>query len=290
MTDVLPPSADENPAATAPVPRSGVDPAAHLFSRIRVVLIGTQHPGNIGSVARAMLNMGLRELVLVRPDRYPHSQATAMAAGAVEILESARVVETMEEAVGDCAWVLGSSARPRHLGDEPLTPWDAAARAADLGQRENVALVFGCERTGLTNEEIERCNATVRIPTNPGYSSLNLAQAVQVMSYEMRKAVLPDVPKVSSKTDHPWYAPPTAEDMELFYQHMERVLIATGFLVPDNPRILMRRLRQLYNRAQPDRNELGILRGILSSVESPKIRTKRVPKAPQRKKGEADEG
>jgi tRNA C32,U32 (ribose-2'-O)-methylase TrmJ len=130
----------------------------------------------------------------------------------------------------------------------------------------------------------------VRIPTNPGYSSLNLAQAVQVMTYEMRKAVLPDVPKVSSKTDHPWYAPPTAEDMELFYQHMERVLIATGFLVPDNPRILMRRLRQLYNRAQPDRNELGILRGILSSVESPKIRTKRVPKTPQRKKGEVDEG
>ncbi len=265
MTDVLPPSAAEN-AASTPVPRSGADPAAHLFARIRVVLIGTQHPGNIGSVARAMLNMGLRELVLVRPDRYPHSQATAMAAGAVEILETARVVETMEEAVGDCAWVVGSSARPRHLGDEPLTPWDAAARAAELGQRENVALVFGCERTGLTNEEIERCNATVRIPTNPGYSSLNLAQAVQVMSYEMRKAVLPDVPKVSSKTDHPWYAPPTAEDMELFYQHMERVLIQTGFLVPDNPRILMRRLRQLYNRAQLDRTELGILRCIMSSV------------------------
>ena len=275
MTDTLPPSEAEAAPASPQFPRSGNDPMAESFTRIRVVLVATQHPGNIGSVARAMLNMGLRQLVLVRSDKYPHSQATAMAASAVEILENARVVETLEEAVSDCAWVVGSSARPRHLGDEPLTPWNAAARLAELGQRENVALVFGCERTGLTNEEIERCNATVRIPANPGYSSLNLAHAVQVMSYEVRKAVLPEAPKVSSKTDHPWYAPPSAEDMELFYQHMERVLIQTGFLVPDNPRILMRRLRQLYNRAQPDRNELNILRGILTSVETPKVRTKR---------------
>jgi TrmH family RNA methyltransferase len=258
------------------------------FSRIRVVLVSTQHPGNIGAVARAMLNMGLTQLTLVRPDKYPHSQASAMAVGALSVLENARVVDTLDEAVGDCAWVVGCSARPRHLGDEPLKPWDASARLADLGQRENVALVFGCERTGLTNEEIERCSATVQIPANPDYSSLNLAQAVQVMSYEIRKAVLPDAPMITSKHEHPWYAPPSSEEMEMFYAHLERVVRATGFLDPANPRVLMRRLRTLYNRAQPDRNELGILRGILTSVESPKVRTKRARKTITRS-GDSDE-
>jgi TrmH family RNA methyltransferase len=245
------------------------------------VLMSTQHPGNIGSTARAMHNMGLTQLVLVRPRRYPDAQATAMAAGAETILDNTRVVETLEEAVGDCAWVVGASARPRHLGDEPLTPWAMAARAVDIAAHEPIALVFGCERTGLTNEEIERCNAVAMIPSNPDYSSLNLAQAVQVMSYELRKAALPDVPKVAAKREHPWYAPPRAEDMENFYEHLERVLRATGFLDPTNPRVLMRRLRTIYNRAAPDRNELNILRGILTSVEAPKQRTQRTPKKPQ---------
>ena len=251
------------------------------LSRIRIVLMSTQHPGNIGSTARAMHNMGLAQLVLVQPRRFPDAQATAMAAGAESILENACVVQTMEQAVGDCGWVVGASARPRHLGDEPLTPWVMAERAVALATHEPVALVFGCERTGLTNEEIERCHAVAMIPSNPDYSSLNLAQAVQVMSYELRKAALPDVPKVAAKHEHPWYAPPKAEDMERYYEHLERVLRATGFLDPNNPRVLMRRLRTIYNRAAPDRNELNILRGILTSVEEPKQRTKRAPKKPK---------
>ena len=245
------------------------------LSRIRIVLVSTQHPGNIGAAARAMHNMGLSNLVLVNPRHFPDEQATAMASGAQALLESAQVVQTLDEAVADCAWVVAVSARPRHLGDEPLTPWNMAARAVAMPAPNTVALVFGCERTGLTNEELERCNATTRIDANPEYSSLNLAQAVQVMVYELRKAALPEVPSVALKLGHPWYAPPSAEEMERLYEHLERVLRMTGFLNPDNPRVLMRRLRVLFNRAQPDRNELNMLRGILSSVESPKVRTKR---------------
>ncbi|TXH05299.1 MAG: RNA methyltransferase [Nevskiaceae bacterium] len=269
------------PLASAP---DATDP----LSAIRIVLVSTSHPGNIGSTARAMLNMGLTDLVLVRPDKYPHSQATAMASGAVSVLERARVVETLEEAVSDCGWVVGTSARPRHLGDEPLRPWDAAAQLAARARYAPVALVFGCERTGLTNDELQRCNAVTMIPANPGYSSLNLSQAVQVMTYELRKAALPEVPPVSSKHEHPWYAPPSAEEMERFYAHLEQALRGTGFLDPANPRVLMRRLRTLFNRAQPDRNELNILRGILTSIETPKIRRPYRPESATRSDGQED--
>ncbi|MGH8506642.1 MAG: RNA methyltransferase [Stenotrophobium sp.] len=249
--------------------------APQPLSRIRIVLVATQHPGNIGAAARAIHTMGLAELVLVNPRQYPDEQATAMASGAQVLLQAARVVSTLDEAVADCAWVVAVSARPRHLGDEPLTPWDMAARAVAMPAPGLVALVFGCERTGLTNEELERCHATTRIAANPEYSSLNLAQAVQVMAYELRKAALPQVPSVALKRGHPWYAPPSAEEMERLYEHLERVLRMTGFLNPANPRVLMRRLRVLFNRAQPDRNELNMLRGILTTVETPKVRSPR---------------
>ncbi len=248
-----------------------VDPLA----RIRVVLVSTQHPGNIGAAARAMLTMGLTDLVLVSPDRYPHPQARASAAHASPVLDRARVVSSLDEAVADCGWVVGLSARQRTLGDEPMKPWESATRALSIVSQAPVAFVFGCERTGLTNEQIDRCHATTLIPANPGYTSLNLAQAVQVIAYELRRTVQPDVPAVSSKRDHPWYAPPAAEEMERFYEHLQRVLLATGFIDPTNPRQLMRRLRTFFNRSAPDRNELGILRGILTSVEKPKQR--RIP-------------
>lgn len=250
-------------------------PAVDPLSRIRVVLVSTQHPGNIGSSARAMLTMGISELVLVNPDRYPHPQARATAAHALPVLEGARVAPSLDEALVGCGWVLAASARVRHLGDEPMTPWDGAAKAIEIARVAPVALVFGCERTGLTNEELDRCHASVMIPTNPGYSSLNLSQAVQILAYELRRMALPMVPAVSSKRDHPWYEPPGAEDMERFYEHMQRMLLSTGFLDPTNPRHLMRRLRTFFNRASPDRNELNILRGILTSFEKPKSR--RVP-------------
>ncbi|HEX4895393.1 MAG TPA: RNA methyltransferase [Solimonas sp.] len=252
---------------------------ADPLAQIRIVLVSTQHPGNIGGAARAMLTMGLTDLVLVNPERYPHPQARSTATHALPVLDAARVVGSLEEAVADCAWVVATSARPRHLGDEPHTPWSAAARAVEQARSgARVAVVFGCERTGLTNEELDRCHATLRVPTNPGFSSLNLSQAVQIIAYELRRSALPEVPAVATKQDHPWYAPPSAEDMERFYEHLQRILLSTGFLDPENPRHLMRRLRTFFNRASPDRNELNILRGILGSFEKPKGR--RVPLDP----------
>ena len=242
------------------------------LSNIRIVLSRTQNPGNIGAAARAMMTMGLRDLALVNPERFPHPQARAQASGALNVLDEAPVVATLEEAVSDCAWVVGTSARARHLGDEPLTPEAFAEKAKEISQHGRVALVFGYEQSGLTNEELDRCNAVVAIPTNPGYSSLNLAQAVQVMCYALRRAAITEQPRVSIKSDNPLYQPPTAEQTEQFYEHLERVLLMTGFLDPNNPRLLMRRLRTLFNRAQPDLNELNLLRGVLTTVEKPKRR------------------
>lgn len=248
------------------------------LARVRIVLVATTHPGNIGASARAMLTMGLSRLVLVAPRSFPDEQATSRAAGAESVLAGARVVATLEEAVADCAWVIAASARPRHLGDEPLQPTEAAERLIEAAQAADVALVFGAERTGLTNEQIERCHAQTLVPANPAYASLNLAAAVQLYAWELRKAAVA-APKVSPKEGHPWYAPPSHEQTENFYAHLERVLLATGFLDPANPRLLMRRLRQLFNRARPDLNELNILRGILTSVENPKPRTRRTPRS-----------
>lgn len=252
--------------------------ASAPLANIRVVLVNTQHPGNIGSSARAMLTMGLEELVLVTPDRFPHPQARMTAAHADGVVERARVVGSLAEAVVGCSWVVASSARPRHLGDEPLKPWQAAERAVEAAAQGKVAIVFGCERTGLTNEELDQCHAITMIPANPGYSSLNLSQAVQIIAYELRKAAQPDAPPVAAKRELPAFAPSTAEEMERFYEHLQRILLSTGFLDPSNPRLLMRRLRQLFNRTAPDRNELNILRGMLTSVERPKGR--RLPLAP----------
>jgi TrmH family RNA methyltransferase len=242
---------------------------------LRIVLVQTQHPGNIGAAARAMRTMGLTELVLVRPERFPHPQARALASNAVDVVDRARVVERFEEAIEDCGWVVGTSARPRHLGDEPESPWGFAEQAVMRATQAKVALVFGPERTGLSNVDLERCNATVMVPTHPDYPSLNLAAAVQLLTWELRKASLTELPKVAAKKDIPTYAPPSAQEMEHYFEHLERVLLKTGFLDPSNPRLLMRRLRTFYNRAQPDRNELNILRGILTTVETPKRRSPR---------------
>lgn len=247
------------------------------LSRVRIVLVATSHPGNIGASARAMLTMGLTRLTLVRPRLFPDEQASSRAAGAQALLESAVVVETLEQAVADCAWVVATSARPRHLGDEPLQPSEAATQLVEAAKAAEVALVFGAERTGLTNSELDQCHALTLVPANPDYSSLNLAAAVQLYTWELRKAAI-SAPKVSAKDGHPRYAPPSHEQLEHLHAHLERVLLATGFLNPDNPRLVMRRLRQFVSRARPDLNELKMLRGILASVEDPKQRTKRPKK------------
>jgi tRNA (cytidine32/uridine32-2'-O)-methyltransferase len=234
---------------------------------VRIVLVGTTHPGNIGAAARAMKNMGLSELVLVNPRYFPHADATARASGAEDVLQRARMVGSLTEAIADCSYVAGASARPRTIGWPTMTPRECAERLGKESREGIVAVVFGSEKAGLTNDDLDRCHALVTIPAAPGFSSLNLAMAVQILSYELRIAgmtgIVPetirDMPLASS------------EELEHFYVHLEQVLTASGFLDPGNPRYLMRRVRRLVARAEPDRNEINILRGMLASLD-PKAR------------------
>ncbi len=241
---------------------------------MRIVLIGTTHPGNIGAAARAMKTMGLSQLVLVEPRKFPHEEATARASGADDILQNAKVVDTLDKALDGCSLVFGMTARKRRLSSEALTPPEAVKQAIvnSTGEnKENIAFVFGREHSGLTNEELDRCNYLVHIDTNSEYSSLNLGAAVQVISYEIRKQLVEcsEVTETKEEREEPeeQIEQATADEMELFYQHLEKVLTDIKFYNPDNPRKLMRRLRRLYNRAQMDKNEMNIMRGILAAVE-----------------------
>lgn len=229
---------------------------------IRIVLVGTTHPGNIGAVARAMKNMGLTDLALVDPRYFPDNEATARASGAEDLLDNATVVETLPEAIGDCVFVAGASARSRAINWPCLDARDCAARLLDESRKGPVAAVFGPEKSGLSNADLDHCDTLLTIPTNPDFSSLNLAMAVQVVTYEIRAAQAARLPEYEA--DAPLA---TSGDMERFYEHLERVLRDVEFLDPDNPRHLMRRLRRLFIRARPDQNEVNILRGILAAVE-----------------------
>lgn len=237
-------------------------PVVAALGRVRIVLIETSHPGNIGAVARAMKVMGLARLSLVRPAHFPCAEATARASGADEVLQHARVYESLDEALTGCRLVLGASARLRSL------PWplqharEAAYMAsASAVADEEVALVFGREQSGLSNDELQRCHGLLHIPTAPDYSSLNLAAAVQVVCYELRMALLDGVVPDDIEADHA-----STEEMESFFAHLEQTLVEIGFLDPGNPRQVMRRLRRLYNRARTERVELNILRGILTET------------------------
>jgi len=229
---------------------------------IRIVLVGTTHPGNIGAVARATKNMGLDDLALVAPRYFPHDEATARASGADDLLARAPVHRTLADAVADCSFVVGASARSRSINWPCLDAKDAAARLVAESQKGTVAAVFGPEKSGLSNADLDLCDALLSIPANPAFSSLNLAMAVQVVTYEIRAAL--SVKQPEYEADAP---PATHGDMENFYVHLEQTLAQTGFLDPDNPRHLMRRLRRLFVRAGPDQNEVNILRGILASVD-----------------------
>jgi tRNA (cytidine32/uridine32-2'-O)-methyltransferase len=228
---------------------------------IRFVLFEPSHPGNIGAAARAIKTMGFGELVLVNPVAPVDGQARARSSGALDVLIAARVVDKLVDAVQDCGLVIGASARRRRLSWPELDPRECAAAVVESSRAKPVALVFGAERAGLKNAELDQCNALVYIPSNPEYSSLNLAMAVQIIAYEVRWAQGMD-----SKPDNPEAPPASAADMERFYEHLERVLLGSGFLNPGNPRNLMRRLRRLFNRARLDENELNIMRGILSAL------------------------
>lgn len=232
---------------------------------VKIVLVGTTHPGNIGATARAMKNMGLSDLALVRPKFFPHEDADARSSGAGDLLETAGVFDTLDEALADCSYVAGTSARSRTIGWPTMAPRECAERLVAETRQGRPAIVFGPEKSGLTNEDLDRCHTLLRIPTNPDFSSLNLAMAVQVLTYELRVAAMDESPADSGHDEHVPLA--TASELEHFYSHLEGVLQTTGFLDPDNPRQLMRRLRRMFARAQPDQNEVNILRGILASVE-----------------------
>ena len=235
-------------------------------SSVRIVLIRPTHGGNIGACARAMKTMGLDALWVVAPETAIDDEARAMATHAVDLLERAVRVPDLETALADCRYVMGTSARPRRLGCPVLRPREAAPVLVNESRAGPVALLFGQERTGLTNEELDHCHAVVSIPANPDFPSLNLAAAVQIMAYEIR-LVLGSIQPVPTEPEEGPVVRPTREDMDRFYDHLERVMIESQFLDPAKPRFLMRRLKRFFNRANPDDNELNILRGILTAVE-----------------------
>lgn len=233
-----------------------------MLDKIKIVLVNTSHTGNIGSVARAMKTMGLSQLVLVDPVSQPDGKASAMAAGAGDVLSTAKSVSTLAEAVADCALVVGTSARSRTLPWPMLDPRECGEKLITEVQNYPVALVFGRENSGLSNEELQQCHFHVCIPANPEYSSLNLAAAVQTLCYEVRLAWLNQTLLPSAEADYP-----LSEDLERFYVHLEKSLLKTGFIVPQHPGVVMTKLRRLFNRARPESQELNILRGILASID-----------------------
>lgn len=237
------------------------------LDRIRIVLSHTSHPGNIGAAARAMKTMGLSRLTLVNPKRFPDNEAIARAAGAEDILVHAAVCDSLDAALSGTLFAVAVSARQRNLGPPPLQAREAAPGILAQAGEGEVALVFGNETAGLSNDEVQRCQRTVFIPANPEYSSLNLGAAVQLLSYELRLAAFDGRPPVVSKVV-PFASPlATHDDTERYYAHLERVMIVTGFLDPSQPKRLLPKLRRLFARAEPERDEINILRGILDAVE-----------------------
>lgn len=235
----------------------------NILNGVRIVLVNTTHPGNVGGVARAMKNMGLSDLHLVSPQGYPSAEATARASGADDLLARAQVHDDLDAALEGCHFVLGTSARQRTLRWPQYEPRQAAAELLTAARSGPVALLFGRERTGLTNEELDRCNALVNIPANPEYSSLNLAAAAQVLSYELRMTAL-EGREAPVPVESGGELPAAHEEVERFYAHLEETLRLLDFLDPDNPRHLMRRLRRLFGRTRLSINEVNILRGILT--------------------------
>ena len=255
-----------------------------IQQQVRIVLVDTSHAGNIGAAARAMKNMGLRRLYLVSPHQFPHADATARASGADDVLAQATVCADLDEALAGCTLVVGASARLRNLSVPLLDPRQCAEQVLqEMGGDANTecALIFGREHSGLTNDELGRCHHLVHIPSDPEYSSLNLAAAVQVVSYELRMAGIAasavaagntaETAGVAADEEEP-LAP--AEDMARFYEHLEQALVDIEFLDANNPRSMMLRLRRLFNRSRPNVTEMNILRGILTAAQKRKCTPK----------------
>lgn len=236
------------------------------LARIRVVMVNTKQPANIGAAARAMKNMGISQLYLVEPRDFPNEKATARASNAVDVLESAVIVDSLDEAIADCGLVIGTSARERRIPWPLLDPRHCCAQAYAEASQHDVALVFGREDRGLTNEELQRCNMHVHIPANPEYSSLNIAMAIQLLCYEVRMCHLQG--ELSSDVMADWDMPPAKADaLENFFIHLEESLVDMQFLNPAAPKQLMTRLRRLFHRSRMDQMEVSILRGVLTSAQ-----------------------
>jgi tRNA (cytidine32/uridine32-2'-O)-methyltransferase len=235
-----------------------------MLENVRIVLVDTTHPGNIGAAARAMKTMGLKQLTLVTPHKFPHADATAMASGADDVLASAIVVDTLEQAIADCHLVIATSARCRTLPWPMLLPREAAEKMVAESQTAPVACVFGREKYGLLNSQLQACQFHVQIPSDASYGVLNIAAAVQVLCYELRLAALAPMLPEAEELDGRY---PTQAALELFFQHLERALIRVNFLDRDNPRKVLPRLRRLFQRVRLESIELGILRGFLAMVE-----------------------
>ncbi len=234
-----------------------------MLDRIRIILVNTSHPGNIGSAARAMKTMGLHQLFLVDPLSFPHPKAKEMATGAADLSDKAIIAPTIEEAIQDCTLAIGTSTRSRTIPWPLVAPRTMAEKIAKEPEQSRIAILFGREQSGLSNEELQQCHLHLQIPTDPSYSSLNLAAAVQVIAYELHLASL-------SLAHYPesWdYRPATVSELEHFFKHLQTVLIEIEFLKPEAPRQLMTRLRRLFLRARPDAMEINMLRGMLTAVQ-----------------------
>ncbi len=229
------------------------------------ILLNTSHPGNIGATARAMKNMGLDRLSLVAPLIFPSAEATARASGADDLLANASVYPTLAEAIPGAVLVIGASARTRALPVPILNPRECAQLIYKQPDVQRIAVLFGNEQSGLSNQELDQCHYLVQIPTNPDYSSLNLAAAVQVIAYELQVAAI-EMKGLDNAIETPDYA--TVEQVEQFYRHLEQTLVEIDFLNPANPKHLMRRMRRLFGRVRLDDNEVNILRGILTAINN----------------------
>jgi tRNA (cytidine32/uridine32-2'-O)-methyltransferase len=239
-----------------------------MLDNIKIVLVETTHPGNIGAVARAMKTMNLSNLCLVNPKIFPHVSATARAAGADDLLANAKITATLEDALANCRLVFGTSARARSLPTPLLMPREAANKIIAETDKGEIAVVFGRENNGLSNEELQLCHYHVNIPSNVDFSSLNVAASVQLIAYEIKMASgVYEKEQRESETIENCDEVANVASMEMFYKHLEEVLIELGFLRIDKSVYLMRRLRRLYNRARLEKLELNILRGILTAIQ-----------------------
>jgi len=238
------------------------------IANIRVIMINTSHPGNIGAAARVMKNMGLTRLYLVKPKHFPNAEATAMASGADDLLAKAVVCESFEQAVEGCHLVLGSTARERKIQHEFIDARTAGELAIAESEKHEVALVFGRERTGLTNDETGLCHKLINIPTNPDYRSLNVASAIQIISYEVMMSLASRYSDSGHSEEQVATDYASSEAMERFYQHLEQTLVDIEFLRLKQSPQLMPKLRHIYNRVRLKSEELNILRGILSKTQN----------------------